>query len=191
MEIIKGLLIRFRQSGIMLFIGFIVIIYIAFGFIYWQQSTKQNELEKQLAQVNLIINKSLTPKDQLEKEYSDVNSVLAPMTDIEAIALIVSIAENNGITIDNPEKFNVPSVNLRKEIVGASSYEVLSFQNIIAQGNHDSIISFISDLDTGTTQKNIVLKSVSLSQVEVIKEGSDITTTETKTTMNVDIYTKS
>jgi len=44
MEAIKNLLIRFRQSGVLLFIGFLLIIYIAFGFVYFQQGLKQKDL---------------------------------------------------------------------------------------------------------------------------------------------------
>ncbi len=206
MEVIKNLLIRFRQSGVLLFIGFLLIIYVSFGFVYWQQSTKQKDLEEQNAKISIIVAKPLASKEELKAEYDEVNSALAPMTDSDAIALLVGIAEKSGIDV-TPDSDNliVPSAAVREETVGEGAYQVFSFTNITVRGDYDSVMAFISDLDSGTTQQTMVLKRVNISQteVEVIieePEGEEeaegeqeveiITRIEANATLDVDLYTK-
>ncbi|GAJ12409.1 unnamed protein product, partial [marine sediment metagenome] len=94
MEVIKNLLIRFRQSGVLVLIGFFLIIYIAFGFVYWQQGSEQRELEEQSAKISLIVAKPLPSEEKLQADYDKVNSALTSITDSgDAIAMLVGIAE--------------------------------------------------------------------------------------------------
>ena len=194
MEDIKNLLIRFRQSGVLLFIGFLLIIYIAFGFVYWQQSSKQGELEEQTAQISLIVAKPLASKEKLQADYDKVNSALVSITDSsDAIAKLVGIAEKSGIDISpDSDKLIVPSAAVREEKVGGGTYQVFSFKNISVQGSYDNVMAFISDLDSGETPetKTMVLKRVTINQIEVKGEGEEETRTETSATLDVDLYTK-
>ncbi len=191
MDVIKNLLIRFRQSGVLLFIGFLLIIYIAFGFVYWQQSSQQKGLEEQSAKISLIVAKPLADKEKLRAEYDEVNSSLAPMTASDAIAILVDIAEKSGIDVDpDSDKLRVPSAAVREEKVGGGTYQVFSFKNVSAQGDYDSVIAFIADLDLGETQETLVLKRITINQIEVKGEGEEETRTETIATLDVDLYTK-
>jgi len=193
MEAIKNLLSRFRQSAVLVLIGFFLIIYIAFGLIYWQQGSRQKELEEQSANISLIVAKPLPSQAKLQAEYDTINSYLT-MTDIEvsdsidarAIYVIVGIAEKSGITIDP-----FSQAAHRDEKVGGGTYQVLSFRNISVHGDYDNIMAFISDLDSGTTRETMVLKKVTINQVEVEGEGEGETRTETAATLDVDLYTKS
>jgi len=208
MEAIKNLLIRFRQSGVLLFIGFLLIIYIAFGFVYFQQGLKQKDLEEQVAQISGIVAKPLADKEKLQADYAEVNSALASVTDSsEAIAIIVGIAEQNGIDVaPDSDKLIVPSAAVREEKVGGGTYQVFSFKNISVQGSYDSVMAFISDLDLGETQQTMVLTRITINQVEVKVEGEEATESEeatedeeeveigtrieAKATLDVDLYTK-
>lgn len=197
MEVIKNLLIRFRQSGILILIGFFLIIYIAFGFVYWQQGSQQRELEEQSAKISLIVAKPLPSEEKLRAEYDEANLSLAPMTDSDAIAILVSIAEKSGIDIDG-DKFDVPPANPKggkEEKVGGGTYKVWSFKNVNAQGSYASVMAFIADLDSGETQKTMVLRRVDIRQIEVqeVSEGEEPkieTKIETVATLDVDLYTK-
>jgi len=192
MEVIKNLLIRFRQSGVLLFIGFLLIIYIAFGFVYWQQSSQQKDLEEQNAKISLIVAKPLGGKEKLQEDYAKVNSALAEVTDdAEAIEILVGIAEKSGIDTDN-DNLIVPSAAVREEKVGGGTYRVFSFKNVSVQGSYDSVMAFISDLDLGETPetKTMVLKRVTINQIEIKGEGEEETRTEAKATLDVDLYTK-
>lgn len=213
MEDIKNLLIRFRQSGVLLFIGFLLIIYISFGFVYWQQSIKQKNLEEQNTKISVIVDKRLDPKEELKKEFDDVNDALTLITDsAKAIEKLVDIAEKSGIDVSpGSDNLIVPSATVREETVGEGTYRVFSFQNVSVRGDYDSVMAFISDLDSGTTQETMVLKSlaINLIEVEVIIEETE-TETETETepetegeeeveiitrieanaTLDVDLYTK-
>ena len=192
MEAINNLLSRFRQSAVIILIGFFLIIYIAFGFIYWQQDSQQKDLEEQSAKISLIVVKPLPSQETLQAEYDKVNSYLA-MTDIEvsdsidakAIYVIVGIAEKSGVAIDP-----FSQAAHRDEKVGGGTYQVLSFRNISVHGDYDNIMAFISDLDSGTTRETMVLKKVTLNQIEVGGEGEEIIGTETVATLDVDLYTK-
>ncbi len=194
MEDIKSLLIRFRQSGVLLSIGFLLIIYIAFGFVYWQQSLKHKELEEQNAKISLIVAKPLASKEKLKAESDEVDSALASMTASDAIAMLVSIAEKSGIDV-TPDSDNliVPSAREEAVTVGEGTYQVFSFKNISVQGDYENVMAFISDLDSGTTQETMVLKRVTINQIEIKvegEEGEEETRTETKATLDVDLYTK-
>ena len=194
MEVIKNLLIRFRQSGVLLLIGFFLIIYIAFGFVYFQQGSQQKELEEQVAKVSGIVAKPLASKEKLQADYDKVNSALVSITDSsDAIAKLVGIAEKSGIDISpDSDKLIVPSAAVREEKVGGGTYQVFSFKNISVQGSYDNVMAFISDIDSGETPetKTMVLKKVTINQIEVKGEGEEETRTETKATLDVDLYTK-
>ncbi len=190
MEVIKNLLIRFRQSGVLLLIGLFLIIYIAFGFVYWQQGAQQRDIEEKTTNISLILARSLPSKEELRAEYDEVNSALTSITDsADAIAMLVGIAEKSGIDTDN-DKLSVPSATTREETVGESTYQVFSFKNVSVQGDYDTVMTFISDLDSGTTQETLVLKRVDINQIEVRGEGEERTRIETKATLDVDLYTK-
>ena len=191
MEVIKNLLIRFRQSGVLVLIGFFLIIYIAFGFVYWQQGSQQRELEEQSAKISLIVAKPLPSREELRADYDEVNLALAPMTDSDAIAILVGIAEKSGIDVDpDSDKLVVSSAAVKEEKVGGGTYQVFSFTNISVQGDYSNVMAFISDLDSGETQETIVLRRVDIKQIEVKGEGEGVTRTETRATLDVDLYTK-
>ena len=206
MEVIKNLLIRFRQSGILILIGIFLIIYIAFGFVYWQQSSEQKELEEQSAKIALIVAKKLPSREELQAKYDEANLSLASMTDSDAIAIIVGIAEKSGIDTDpDSDKLRIPSASVGEEKVGEGTYQVFSFKNVSVQGDYDSVMAFISDLDSGATQETMVLKSLAINQIEVkvIREEPEPETEpeiepepepetvfEAVATLDVDLYTK-
>ncbi len=190
MEVLRNLLIRFRHSGVLLFTGVILIIYVSFGFVYWQQGSKQTDLDGQIARLSLIVAKPLASKEKLTEEYDEVNIALAPMTASDAITILVGIAEQSGINTSDTDKFNVPSAAPREETVGGGTYQVFSFKNVSAQGSYSSVLAFISDLDSGTTQQTLVLKKVDIRQIEVTGEGEQRTRIETKATLDIDLYTK-
>jgi len=112
--------------------------------------------------------------EELEADYEEVISALAPMTDKDAIARIVAIAEESGIDIDpDADKLRVPSVTISQAAAGGGTYQVLSLKNIMVQGDHDSVMAFISDLDSGKTLETMVLTSVATIEVAVMYEGEE------------------
>jgi len=174
MEIIRNLIITYWRTGLLLLGGLILIIYIALGFLYWQQGGQQADLEKQTAQLSLVLARPLPSDTELRAEYEKVNSALAPMTDKNAIAMLVGIAEKSGIDV-TPEsgKIVVPSVSFGQATVGGGTYQVLSFGSVKVQGVHDSVMAFITDLDSGETLETMVLNSVATSQVAIMYEGEE------------------
>jgi len=119
----------------------------------------------------------------------------------EAIAIIVGIAEQNGIDVaPDSDKLIVPSAAVSQKKVGGGTYQVFSFKNISVQGSYDSVMAFISDLDLGETQQTMVLTRITINQVEVKVEGEEATEgeeeveigtrIEAKATLDVDLYTK-
>jgi len=168
MESIKKLLNRFWPTGGLLLGGLLVIIYIAFGFVYLQQGPKQKDLEEQITRLTLVVTRPLPSSEKLQAEYEDINSSLAPMTDSDAIALLVGIAEENGIDIsEGSSLFRVRSASFSQVQVGGGDYQLLSFKNIYVQGDYDNVMAFISDLDSGKTLKTMVLKRVATTETEV------------------------
>jgi len=168
MEIIKRLIARFWPT-VTLFIGILLlIIYVGFGILYLQQGAQQRELEEQIVQLGAVVTKPLLGGEELQAEYEEAGRALAPMTDSAAIALLVSIAQENGIDVHSDTgKFRVPTATFSKKIVGGGNYQVLFSNNIHVQGDHDDVMAFISDIDSGKTLKTMVLTSVITRQIEV------------------------
>jgi len=174
MESIKKLLSRFWPTGGLLLGGLLVIIYIAFGFVYVQQGPKQKDLEEQITRLTLVVARPLPSGEKLQAELEEVNRSLSPMTDSDAIALLVGIAEENGIDIsEGSSLFRVPSASFSQVTVGGGDYQLVSFRNIYVQGDYDSVMAFISDLDSGKTLKTMVLQGVVTSETEVPFTGEE------------------
>lgn len=172
MEVLKNLIGMLRRTGVLLLIGLLLIIYVALGFVYWQQGAEQQDLQGQITKLSLVVSRPLPSAGGLQAEYEEINDALAPMTDSEAIALLVSIAEKSGIDVEESAgKLRIPSASSGEVTVGGGRYRVISFGNVRVQGDHDSVMAFISDLDSGKTLKSMVLTAVTTSEVEIAYVG--------------------
>ncbi len=187
----NDLLARFRHSAALIIIGFFLIIYIALGFLYFQQGAQQKGFEEQIANVSLVVAKKLPGITDLQEEYDEVCESLAPITGSDALTDLVDEAKKSGINVD-PDSGNlsIPPPTVSEKKVGDGSYQVLSFKNISVQGDYNRVMAFISALDSGEEMNTLVLTTITTSQVEVIVEGEEETKTETVATLDVDIYTK-
>ena len=189
----NDLLTRFRSSGALLLIGFFLIIYIALGFLYFQQGAQQKGFEEQIAKLSLVVAKPLPDIKKLQAEYDEVNDSLAPITGSDALTILVGIAKKSGINVD-PEssKLSIPPPTVSEKKVGDGSYQVLSFKNISVQGDYNRVMAFISALDSDEKLNTMILTltRITTRQVEVIVEGEEEAKTETVATLDVDIYTK-
>lgn len=175
----EGLITRLRRSGFVLLIGCLLIIYIALGFIYFQQGPLQRKLDEQIAKLTVVVSKPLPNIKELQTGYDNVTRSLSANIS-ESLDELVDIAEKSGIDVDpDSDKLYIPPVLVTKEKVGGGNYQVLSFRNIRVQGNYDNVTAFISALDSSES-KTMVLKRVGISLVE----------DETTANLDVYIYTK-
>lgn len=158
--------------GVLFIAGLILILYIALGFVYLQQGTQQKEFQAQILKFGSIVARPLPSADELQAEYENVNLALAPLTDQVAIATIVSIAEKSGIDVSG-NGLRVPSAFHTKVSVGSGGYSILSFGGINVQGDYDSVMAFISDLESGKTLENMVLKRVGINEIKVAATGEE------------------
>jgi len=176
----ESLIARLRRTGFVIFVGIILIIFIGLGIIYVQQGQQQKNYRQQIAQLEAVLSRPLPSDENLRIKYDEVKQALVPMTDSDAIAILVSIAEKSGIDISKDRgKFTVPSVTTSKAQVGGGNYQILSFTGMHVQGNYDNVMAYIADLDSGKTLETMVLKNVEITRTE----------TETSATLQVDIYT--
>lgn len=174
MEMLRNLIIRLRHTGVLLVFGILLIVYLGFGFVYWQQGGQQKEYQEQIVKLGAVVARPLAGIDELRAEYEEVQDALAPLTDQAAIELIVSIAEKSGIDIDeNSGKLRIPSVASRQVNMAGATYQVLSFVGIRVQADRDNVMAFLSDLDSGETLKTMVLTSVATSQMRVMFTGEE------------------
>ena len=161
--------------GLVILIGICLIIYVALGFIYFQQEPKQKDLTTQITKTSIIIAKPLPGAEKLQAEYEAVNEKLAPLPVPEVLEIIVGIARESGIDV-NPDggKFNIPPPgSFTSRQIGGDSYQVLSIGGIRAQSDYEDIRAFIADLDSGKTLETLALKRVSYSWTEVSYEGEE------------------
>ncbi len=174
METIKNILTRLGPTGGAVLSGLIVIIYISLGFLFFQQGVKQRQHTEQIVKLSAIIARPLPSAEELQTEYDACNRSLAPMPDSDAIALLVSIAEQSGIDIsEDIGEFRVPPATHRQEKVGENIYQTISFRNIHVQGSYDDVMAFISILDSGEILETLVLKTVITNQVIVTLTGEE------------------
>ena len=149
MERIKSLLARFSQTAALFFTGFVLIVYLALGILYWQQAPQQRDLEDQITKLNAVLRVPLPSAEQLQAEYTAVNQKLAPIGDNVTIAMLVSLAQESGIDVSEAgAKFHVPVAGHSGTGVGGSSYQLVTFSGIQVQGDGDKVLAFISTLDS-------------------------------------------
>lgn len=165
----QDLLARLRRTGALFVVGFIVILFIAFGIIYLQQGVSRTNLQNQILKLSLTLAKPFPSADTLKTEYSDVNAALAPVPIKTLLDTIVNTAKLSGLDVKpSSQNFSIPAQNSTgKQKVGDGNYDLLSFRGIKAQGKDSVVMAFISDLETGKALKNLAVKGVPLSQVEV------------------------
>lgn len=165
----ENLFARIRRMAFIVIIGVCLIIYVGFGFVYLQQGPKQEDLEEQIHKTMLIVSKPLPSMEKLQAKYDEVNLALAPLAVPDALEMIVGIARESGIDVDPANgKFHIPPPSAPKETkMGEGTYRILSLQHIRVQGDYDSVMSFVSDLDSGKTMQTMVLRRVELSQIEI------------------------
>ena len=163
------ILAKIRRVGFIVVLGVCVIVYVGLGSVYIQQGPKQKNLEGQIMKTMVVVNKPLPSMEDLQAKYDDVNEALAPIEIPEALAAIVEIAEKSGIDV-SPEsrkfQINPPGRSGQKKI-GEGTYQVLTFNNIKAQGDFDAVMNFVSDLDNGATLKTMILKNADFKWVQL------------------------
>ncbi len=187
----QSIVTRLRHSGVILIVGFLVITNVALVILYLTQGPKQSEINNQIVSANRLLANPLPSDREMQAQYGEVQASLASVTGKDAFNIIVGIARNSGIDVSpDSSKLTIPSFQVRKEKIGDSAYEVLSFKGIKAQGDQNSLMTLISNLDSGKTYKTMVLKKVSVNQTEVKGGAKEETKIETAVTMDVDIYTK-
>ncbi|MFC1931898.1 hypothetical protein ACFLXJ_06870 [Chloroflexota bacterium] len=142
-------------------------------------------VSKPLPSVSKPLPSVVPSTEKLYAEYDEVNLSLAPLEISEALDKVVGIAEENGINVDpRSQMFNIPPPSPPGERkIGENTYQVLALRDIKVKGSHESVMAFISDLDSRKTLRTMVLTRVSISQIEV---DSKI---ETCAIVDVDIYT--
>ena len=132
----------------------------------------------------------LTPKFQyidMSAVYYEADQNPSRLQVSDLISMLVSIAEASGIDVDpGAGKFTIPAPGSPIEVkTGQSSYLLYPFTNIKVQGNYDSVIAFITDLNSGKTLKTMVLTRLALRPPELNGENEAIAG------LNVNIYNKS
>lgn len=165
----ENLLARIRRLGFVVIIGVCLIIYAGLGFVYLQQEAKQADLEEQISKTMLIVSKPLPSMAELQAKYDNANLALASVAVPDALQIVVDIARESGVDVDPASgKFHIPPPSGPQEKkMGESTYQILSLSGIKVKGNHDSVMSFISDLDSGKTMETSVLKKVEIRQIEI------------------------
>jgi hypothetical protein len=170
-----SLLARMRRVGFIVVLGICLIIYVGLGIVYLQQGPKQKELQDQIRKTQMVVMKPLPSIEELQGKYDAVNEALAPVEVPKALEILVGIARESGINVDpDDKKFNIPPPSgptPRK--VGDSTYQVISFSNIQTQGDPESVLAFIADLDTGQTMETLVLRRVDIHEVETRYTGKE------------------
>ena len=160
METIRSLISRLRNTGIPLIIGIILIGYIALGLVYWQQKSMQTTLEGQIAKISQVTSRPMASAEKLKADNKAVNDALASVGDEHAaVSLLVNIARKSGINVDTSAgKLTIPSPTLGTAKVGGDTFGLISFRTVSIVGSDSSVMSLLSDMDSGKTLESMVLK---------------------------------
>jgi len=156
------------------FTGFLVILYISLGFVYWQQGAKQREFNEQITKLGAVVSRPLPSDAELRARFNEVNHNLAALKDSEAIRILVDIAERSGIDVsEDSGKFRITPARVRSVQMAGGTYRVMSFSSISVQGDPESVLAFIGNLDSGKTLSNMVLTKLSTQPAEVRVSGDE------------------
>ncbi len=184
----KDIIASLRRIGALFLLGFLVIVCLALGIVYLQQTMKQNELREQITKLNTTLSQPLPGIEKLRTDYEEVLASIPSSDPVVVLGKIVDVARESGIDVaPESEKFSVPAQNTVKDAkVGDITYKVISFQNIRAQGDYEKIMSFISNLESGKNLGTVVVKTVNVSANPI--EGEEAT--EYVAVITVDVYTR-
>ncbi|MBI4185978.1 MAG: hypothetical protein HY530_00530 [Chloroflexi bacterium] len=189
----NSLLSTVRRTGFLILVGALLIILVAMGIIYLQQGAKQGDLEEQSAKLSLVVAKPLPDAKELKAKYDEVNQALAPLDVPAALEMIVGIAHDSGIdTTAGSGKLTIPPpAKPKAQKVGEGSYQVLSLNSVKVLGDYDSVVAFISAIDSGNTPetKTMVLKRLDIRQAQVAR-GKQQAEPETVAILDLDLYMK-
>ncbi len=174
MEYVEKLIHTYWRTALLVLAGIILIVYIALGFLYFQQGINQKEAERQIDQIRPVLAKPAPSGAELKAQYDEIIEALAPISDSEAIALLVDMASKYGINIkEEVGKFRVPAASYGTERVGQETYNVMSFPGVFVQGAHSDVMDFLSAIQSGAYLKNMVLKKVSISAIDIRFSGEE------------------
>jgi len=168
MDRLKTLLQRYWPTGSLFLFGFFLILYTAMGILYFQQNSKQDELQERLSGIMSVITKPLPSVEKLQVEYDAVNQALAPFTAEEVLDIIVKLADESGVDVDpDSGEFTIPPLTpAQTKKMGEGNYQVLAINNIRAQGDYDNVMAFVTKIDSSEILQTMVLKSAHISQFE-------------------------
>jgi len=168
MDRLKALIQRYWPVGSLFLFGFFLILYAAMGTLYFQQNSKQDELQERITNISSIVTKPLPSVEKLQAEYDAVNQALVPFAAEEVLDIIVKIAEESGVDVDPASgEFTIPPLTpAQTKKMGEGNYQVLAISNIRAQGDYDNVMAFVTKIDSNEILKTMVLKSAHISQFE-------------------------
>ena len=166
MDTLRALLQRFLPTGSLFLFGFFLILYIAMGVLYFQQNSKQGDLQERINGIMSVVTKPLPSVEKLQAEYETVNQALAPLAEEEVLDIIVNLADESGIDVDpDSGEFTIPPLTPPKtKQMGGGNYQVLTINNIRAQGDYDNVMAFVTKIDSSEILQTMVLKSAHISQ---------------------------
>jgi len=174
MEYVTKLIRAYWRTAILVLAGIILIVYIALGFLYFQQGIREKDAQRQIDQIRPVLAKPAPSDAALNAEYEAIIQALTPISDGEAIRLLVNMASEYGINIkEDAGKFRVPAAKYGTEKVGQETYDVMYFQGVFIQGAHSDVMDFLSAIQNGTYLKTMVLRTVSISALDVNFSGEE------------------
>ena len=166
MDRLKTLIQRYWPTASLFLFGFFLILYVAMGILYFQQNSKQDELQERISGIMGVVSKPLPSVEKLQAEYDAVNQALVPFAAEEVLDIIVKIAEESGVDVDPASgEFTIPALTpAQTKKMGEGNYQVLAINNIRAQGDYDNVMAFVTKIDSNEILKTMALKSAHISQ---------------------------
>ena len=166
MDRLKTLIQRYWPTASLFLFGFFLILYVAMGILYFQQNSKQDELQERISGIMGVVSRPLPSVEKLQAEYETVNQALVPFAAEEVLDIIVKMAEESGVDVDPASgEFTIPALTpAQTKKMGEGNYQVLAISNIRAQGDYDNVMAFVTKIDSNEILKTMALKSAHISQ---------------------------
>jgi hypothetical protein len=170
--------ILLSRSGRLVFlvlIGLVVIIYVALGFLFIQQGPIRDNLAQQITQIETVVNKPLASIEKLRTDNARINETLALVSSQVILDKVTATARESGINIEPAAGyFTFPAAGSPRTLkVGTRNYRVIAFSGITVKGEYNQVMGFIKRLDSGQVLPNLVLKMVSIEDVETAVANAD------------------
>ncbi|MBI4334615.1 MAG: hypothetical protein HY673_25450 [Chloroflexi bacterium] len=159
------LLVRFRHLLWPIAVGFLLSICVGFATVYFQQQAVQDRLKTDIALKTQQVAVPAAPDPRMQEYYQVVEkSIPVAIKAEDIISAVLNTASKSGFSVEQEDTIISVTAKpgVKKDKVGKTDYEILSFSIAGIEGEYRKVMSFITNLYSEPGLETLVLEKVNL-----------------------------